>query len=819
MSRNTRRSRRPVDLAAALIVDLRYALRAVRKDLRLFVFAAVIIGLGIGACTAVFSVLSPLLLRELPLEDPDRLVWVANAGEGGMSSVTSRSSNLRDFREANQSFDGLTGYFAFFEQGSYNLVGDGEPARLVGVDVAHDFLDVLGVRPALGRSFTEEEGQWGGPDTVILSHGLWLRQFGGDPDVVGTSVVLNDTPNEIVGVLPRSFDFAATFTPHTRVDFLRTFPISDETDRWGNTLTIIGRLAEGSSIESAQADLDRIIVGLEEADPERWGLGAVVTGMQAKIAGPYRTALLLLAAAAGMVMLIVCVNLSNLLLAKGTRRSSEMAVRSALGAPRARLIRQMLIESLLLSAAGVGLGLGMAMAATRFVTGASGLNIPLLNDVSVDGAALAFSGVLALVVGILVGIVPALQVASGGEAAAFNSTRRGMSANRRSTRLREGLVIAEVALACVLLVAGGLLLRSFQNVLDVDLGFEPAQVAVWQLNSNRSFETLAEEAAYYDQLVANVQAIPGVESVGLTDAVPLGRNRSWDLKAPGREYDGVSSLTAFPHIVDSRYLQAMGIPLLAGRYFDGRDNEQRGNVIILNETAAREVYQGEDVLGRTVLIGRTECEVVGIVADIRHRALELGAGPQMYLPITQIGDFGALDMVVRSALPADALAGSVASAIQAVDPTLPTREYRTLDSVVDLSLSPRRFTLQLLIAFAASALLLAALGIYGVLSYAVGERIPEIGIRMALGDTAGGILRRVVGRTLALAAIGLVIGAIGSIVASRWITSLLYSVHPGDPGTFGIMSVLLLSVAGLAGLVPALRASRTEPASVLRANG
>lgn len=804
---------------AALAVDARYALRAVRKDLRLFIFAAAIIGLGIGACTAVFSVLSPLLLRELPFDAPDRLVWVANSGEGGMSEVTSRTSNLRDFRETSRSFDGLTGYFAFFEQGSYNLVGDGEPVRLVGVDVARDFLDVLGVRPALGRSFTAEEGQWGGPRAVILSHGLWMRQFGADPEIVGSSISLNNVPNEIVGVLPPTFDFSATFAPHTRVDFLRTFPISDETDRWGNTLSMIGRLTDGATVASAQADLDRIMQGLQEQDPERWGLGAVVTGMQAKIAKPFRSGMLLLAAAAAAVMLIVCVNLSNLLLAKGARRSGEMAVRSALGAPRARLIRQMLIESLMLSGAGALLGLLIARLATHFVANASGLDIPMLRSVSVDGWTLLFSSALAVVVGVLVGIVPALQVSSGGEAAAFRGARRGMSANRRSTRLREGLVIVEVALACILLVFGGLLLRSFQNVLEVDLGFRPEGVAAWQVTGTRDFENLAEETAFYDQLVANVQAIPGVESVGLTDAAPLGRNRTWGLAAPGLEYDGEPGMAAFPHVIDSRYLQTMGIRLIEGRHFTLQDNEDRDGVVILNETAAKTVYHGEDVLGRTVRVGRRDCEVIGVVADIRHRTLEVDAGAQMYFPFTQVGDFGSLDMVVRAPLPAHALAESVSRAIRAVDPTMPTQEYRTMESVVERSVSPRRFTMQLLVAFAASALLLAALGIYGVLSYAVNERIPEIGIRMALGETGGGILRRLVGHTLVLASIGMVVGTIGSFVVSRWIASLLYSVEPSDPWSFLGMALLLLAVAAFAGFVPALRASRTQAASVLRSNG
>ena len=308
-----------------------------------------------------------------------------------MSTVASRTANLRDFRTRNQSFDGLTGYFAFFEYGSYNLVGAGEPVRLVGVPVADDFLDVLGVSPRLGRNFDQEEGRWGGPRAVILSDSLWARQFGRDPDVIDTTITLNNEPTEVVGVLPASFDFASLFAPHTRVDFLTTFAISDETDQWGNTLAIVGRLAPGATIASAQADLDRIIAGLEVEDPDRQGLGAVVTDLRASISGPVRASLLLLATAAAAMMLIVCVNLSSLLLAKGTKRSADLAVRSALGASRTRLVRQMLLESLILAGIGAGIGIVVALGATRFVAGAEGLDIPLLRSVSVDGSVLLFS--------------------------------------------------------------------------------------------------------------------------------------------------------------------------------------------------------------------------------------------------------------------------------------------------------------------------------------------------------------------------------------------------------------------------------------------
>jgi len=804
--------------------DARNALRAVRRDGGLFAFAVVIIGLGVGASTAVFSLMSPLMIRPLPFDDPGRLVWIANDDPDlGMSGVTSRTSNLADFRELSSSFEGLTGYFAFFEQRSYTLAGDGAPEQLKGVDVAQDFLDVLGVRLAVGRNFVAEEGVWNGRNAVILTHAFWTRRYAADPGIVGRSITLDNTPRTVVGVLPASFDFSGVFTPTTRVDFLLPFPISPETDLWGNTISIVGRLTMGATPESAQAELDRIVQNLKEADPERWGLAAVVSPLQQQIAGPFRSGLLLLAAAAGGVMLIVCVNLSNLLLAKGPKRRREMAVRSALGASRPRLVRQLILESLILSSGGALVGLAIAVVATRFVAGASGITIPMLRDVSVDGSALLFTAALAIVAGLLVGVVPALQMSEGGSVAAMKGGGRGSSAGRQTARLRESLVVAEVGLACVLLVFGGLLIKSFRQVLDIDIGFEVSGGVAWQINPSRDFdpwasdENLAEANVYFDELVSRVQAVPGVEAVGLSDALPLGRNRTWEIRGVGVVYEEGQGPSVFPHLVDHRYIETMGIPLVAGRQFSAGDTRASEYVVIINETAAREIFQTSNALGRALSTG-VEWRVVGVAADVRHQSLELASGAEVYFPIAQHGDFGTLDLIVRSRLAPDVLAPGVVAAVGGFDPAIPMREYETLDAVVDRALSSRRFTLSLLSGFAAAALLLAAIGIYGVLSYSVTERTAEIGIRMALGESAGQIRRRVVGRTMVLALIGVGVGAIGSILLSRFMGSLLYGVEPTDPVTFTGTAALLLGVAAIAGFWPALRASRVDPVKALNAN-
>ncbi|MEM1177825.1 MAG: ADOP family duplicated permease [Acidobacteriota bacterium] len=800
----------------ALVADGRYALRSVRKDLKLFSLAVLIIGIGVGACTAVFSILSPLIVRPLPFEEPDRLVWIANGDEGqGMSSVTSRTSNLRDFRELSRSFDGLTGYFAFFEFRSHNLIGTGEPEPLVGVDVAGNFLDVLGVEILHGRNFVDEESVWGGRNAIILTHQLWQRRFDSDPAIVGQAVTLGQEPYDVVGVLPESFDFASTFVPQSQVDFLLPFPISDETDAWGNTISMIGRLSPGASVESAQADLDGVIAGLQDADPERWGLDAKVTGLQRHISGPFQSAGLLLGAAALVVMLIVCVNLSNLLLARSSKRSAEMAVRSALGASRPRLIRQLLLESLFLSLAGAAAGLAVAYVAVRGIASHPALEIPLLASASLDGLALAVAAGLALCASLVVGGLPAWMVTRR-EASVVRQSGRGLTGGRGGARLRELMVVAEVALACLLLVCGGLLIKSFYNVLSVEMGYQPERVVSWKLSPTRGFENSAEQTAYFTQLAERVAAIGAVDAAGLTDAAPLGRNRTWNFQAPGQEYDGESSLGTFVHLVDHRYLETLEISLLRGRHFTAADSADGAPVVILNASAAAAVFNGEDALGRTIQVGQGEVQVVGVVADIRHRSPEDGSGLQAYLPITQVPDFTSLELVVRSSLPPDSLAPAVSEALRELDPTLPTREYVALGAVFERTTSPRRLTVQILTGFAGVAVLLAVLGIYGVLSCVVEERVREFGIRMALGETAQAVMGRVLSKSMLLVVAGLAVGLGGAFLGSRWLGSLLYGVESTDPATFGAMAGLMLVVGALAGLLPARRAAGTDLSVVLR---
>jgi predicted permease len=799
--------------------DASYASRSLRRSPGFSLFTALVIGLGVGAATAVFSVVKPLILAPLPFEEADELVWIANVpGAGGtsLSGVTSRSSNLRDFRERATSFDGLTGYNAFFDQQAYILSGDSEPERLVGAGVASDFLDVLGVQPLHGRNFTEEEGMWGGPPAIILSHGFWRSHFDADPGIVGRTLVIDDQAREVVGVLPPSFDFASFFTPGRPVDFLLTFAISDETDRWGNTLVILGRLKPEATPERAQAELDAIIAGLQEEQPDRWGLAAGVTPFREKIAGPFKPAFLLLAAAAGTLLLIVGVNVSGLLLARAPGRAREVAVRKAFGASQKRLARQLVMEMTGVSLLGSLMGGTIAWGVVRVVANTSAVQIPLLDKVGMDPSAFFFGTAIALLTGLFVSIVPALHVGEGAEATVLRSESRGSTGGRGGRKLREGLVVAEVALACVLLVMGGLLVRSFQAVLDVNLGFAPENTVAWQVRPTFDFESLEEFGVFAYGFVDQLEQTPGIEQIGLIDALPLGRNRSWGFQPVGQpDREDLPSL--FPHLVSPGYLEAMQIPLVEGRHLTRDDAGEAPLVILMNESGARRVFEGEAPLGQRIrLWDEREWEVVGIVEDVKHLSPEMDSGIQVYFPFLQMPDFGSLDMVVRSRLPTDQVVSIVSAGLREVDPGMPTREFWTLESKVEQSVSARSFTLWILSGYGAAALLLAALGIYGVLAQSVAERAPEIGIRRALGATSSDVVGSVLGRTLFLAGIGILAGCLASLWVGRLLGSLLFGVGTTDPVTYIGMGGILLSVAALAGFIPAIRAVRVRGASVLQ---
>ncbi len=815
MARDPSREGQAIDLLGNLQIDVSHTFRQFRRSPVFTLIAVLTLALGIGGTTAIFSVVNTLLFRPLPFSEPENLVWIANTGtSGSLSSVTLRTSNLRDWRRLNTSFEAMTGWFEFYDYLSYIMTGEGEPEHVVGVGVVPDFVETLGIPLELGRNFSTEESLDNGPPAIILTHDFWRRRFGADPGLVGRSITINNTPTTVIGVLPAGFDFGTVFTPGTPIDFLNPFPVSDATDGWGNTISVIGRLKPGVSIAAAQAELDQINARLQEADPDRWGLDAAVSDLRTRITGRFERALLVLSCAIGVVLLIACTNLSNMLLARAMARRREIAVRSALGAGRARLVRQLLTESLILSVGGAVVGIGVAYLITRAVSATNAVSIPLLEAVSVDTTALLFTVIVTLVTGLLFGIIPAFRISRTREHEALKDTGRGSSQSRGRVRLREVLVSAEIALAALLLVGAGLLLRSFVTLLEVDLGFDPAGAVTWRIETNRPFDSSAERLAYNEDLIRRITALPGVETAGLTDCLPLGRNRAWGIAALGEDDEQLQQTVALPRIIDHRYLSTMRIPLVSGRDFTMHDTRESERVIIVNETLARRLWPGEDPLDKMLLVGRAY-RVIGVVADVRHSSLEESAGLEMYLSIAQQSAISAVDLVVRSRLAPEALIPAVRTVLHDFDATLPTGEYRTLDEIVDLAVSPRRFILLLIGAFSGVALLLAALGVYGVISYSVTQQVPEIGIRMALGATAGRVQRGVLGRTLLLAGAGIVVGLAASLILTRLIEALLYGISPTDPLTLAGMVVVLVLIAVAAGFIPARRASRIDPVSVL----
>jgi len=802
------------NMIADFLQDLRFGVRMLAKQPGFTLIAVLTLALGIGANTTIFSVVNTLVFRSLPFQDAERLVWIANTGEDGLSGQTSRMNNFIDWRTSNQSFVDLAGYYAFSDYESFTLTGSGEPERLSGYFITQNLLPLLGVQPLLGRGFNDQESRLNGPKAVLLSYGFWQRRFGGDPKIIGQTITLKDQANLVIGVLPRSFDFASVFTPGTRVDLIAAFPIAPELDRMNNTMAIIGRLKPGVSIPQAQAEFDALNQQIKQAHPERgdW-FGTRMTALQQHVSGGVRRGLFLLLAAVGCVLLIVCANLSNLMLVRTSARRKEIAVRLALGATRGRLLRQLLTESLLLALGGAVLGLALALLATKVIASSNAFNLPLLQAVQVDGAALWFTLAVAVGTGLLFGVLPALQSIGTNLQADLQDAARGSSAGQARARLRDTLVVAEMALACVLLIGAGLLLRSFWLLLQTDPGFRAEHAAVWRIDLGQKYPTPAQGFALYNAVTERVAAVPGVVSVGLTDTLPLGRNRSWDVRLKGQQ--GREGVGVFPRMIDTGYFNAMGIALRTGRDFSKFDTDKTEQVTIISDALAQRLSPGQDLIGRVVVTGGRDFRVLGVVNSVRHSSLERAAEPEMYFPLAQAMR-SSVEMVVRTTQPPEAVAGAIQHAIQAVDANLPGRDFRTLEDIVAQSVSARRFVMLLLGGFAGLAMLLAALGIYGVIAYSVAQRTSEFGIRLALGAQNADVLKLVLGQGMRLILSGIVIGVLAAFVLTRTMQSLLYGVQAADLLTFTLIPFGLALIGLLACWLPARRATKVDPMFALR---
>jgi predicted permease len=807
-----------------LVQDLRYGVRMLWKRPGFTAVAVVTLALGIGANSAIFSVVNAVLLRPLPFERPEQLVapWVG-AGNAGEEQYVSYP-DFNDWRERTQT---LSNVAAFHRTGALLRVGE-EQEAISGTVASADIFPVLGIKPVVGHAFTREEDKPGSPLVVLISHGLWQRTFNSDRSVVGKQITLSGRDATVVGVLPPDFRFPVEAS---KMDFLMPLAstLGDRVQRRGSySLRTVARLKDGATREQAEAEMKAIGQDLERQYPdEGLRLGTSLTPLHEATVGKVRFALLVLLGAVGFVLLIACANVANLLLARAASRSREMAVRTALGASRMRVMRQLLTESLLLALTGGTLGLLLAMWGTDLLVAASPVSIPRLNGVGLDAGVVVFTTAVSVLTGVLFGLAPALQVSKVELSESLKEGGRGSTEGAGRSRVRSLLVVSEVALSLLLLVGAGLLIKSFARVREVNPGFDAQNVLTTGLSLSRTkYQTPEQQANFFREAERRASETPGVAAVGLINVLPLsGNNTSATFFVDGRPpIIGVDKPMANYRIVNSDYFRAMGIPLMRGRAFNERDAKDAPAVIIINDALARRHFPGEDPLGKRIVIETDPTvdpnpparEVVGVVGDVRQSSLEEGAEPDFYVPYLQAPE-RYMNLAVRTAPNATAGAASaLRGTLKEVDREQYVPDIEPMSKFLAESVARRRFQMTLLGLFAGVALLLAGVGIYGVMSYTVTQRTHEIGLRMALGAQGRDVLRMVVRQGLVLALGGVSVGLVAAFALTRAISSLLYEVSPTDPATFAGVSVILIAVTLFSCIVPARRATKVDPMIALR---
>ncbi len=820
-SREQCRDARGVRAVEELCQDLRYGGRMLRKNPGFTLVAVVTLALGIGANTAIFSVVNAVLLKPLPYASPERLVTLwGTAANTGAGNIPFSYLNFTDYKNQAQTLEHVA---ACDTTEAVLASADAEPETLSGARVSSDLFPLLGVAPMLGRAFSAEEDRPGGAAVVVISHGLWQRRFSSDPQVVGRQVMLGERSTKVIGVMPRGF----------------TFPVEEETsDYWvplagdpnrtellsnrhGKFLTIVARLKQGVRFEQAEAEALVIARRLEAQYPDaNTGWRARLVPLQEDIVGGVRPALLILLGAVALVLLIACANVANLLLARAGARAKEVAIRTALGASRARIMRQLLTESLLLSLAGGGLGLLLAEWLVDVIVAAGPASLPRLADVNLDASVLGFTLLVSILTGLVFGLAPALRASKTDLSEPLKEGGRSSTEGARRNPLRGLLVVSEVALSLMLLIGAGLLIKSFVRLLQTDPGYQTERVLTASLSlSKTKYPEPEQQAAVYQQVLGRVAALPGVEAAGAASLLPLGGRDSYNVfQVEGRTpFAAGQEPTVRYQVVSPDYFRAMGIQLRRGRFFTEGDTKGAPQVLIVNEAFARRHFSGEDPVAQRLVIGDDPPrEIVGVVGSVRHRGLDEEPQPEFYVSYLQ-APRSRLSLVVRAAAndPAE-LAASVRGAIREVEKDQLVGEVRTMDTLVSHSVAPRRFQMLLLGSFALVALLLAGVGIYGVMAYAVAQRRHEIGVRLALGAQRGDVIRLVVRQGMTPALVGAGVGLIGAFAGTRVIESLLYGVSAGDPIVFVGVSALLLLTALLACYLPARRATGIDPAIALR---
>jgi predicted permease len=807
-----------------LLRDVRYGIRSLLKHPGFTAIAVITLALGIGANTAMFSVINAVLLRPLPYQQPDRLVTIwEESPQRGMYQMPVSFANLRDWVDQNHVFEQISAY-TFTD---LNLTGAGEPARLLVVRSSANLFSLVGAAPQLGRAFLPEEDKQGANRVVILGHALWQSRFGSDARIVGQSLTLNNQSYTVVGVMPSSVQFPVGFgylgkVLNDPVDvYVPLAATGNETRRGNYSFFAIGRLKPGVKIDQAQAEMTTIEGRLEQQYPEgNTGIGIRLIPTQEQTVKEIRPALLVLLGAVAFLLLIACANIANLLLARAASRQKEIAIRTALGASRLRVSRLLLTESLMLSLAGGCLGLLLALWGTEALMALAPDNIPRLNEVGVDARVFGFTLAISFVTGIVFGLIPALQASKPNLNETLKEGSRGSMGSSAGKRTRSVLVAVEVALSLVLLIGAGLMIKSFLRLQQMNLGFNPDNVLTVDLTlSSSKYPEDRQQAAFFQEALERLQSLTGVKSAGASTGLPLTLTISGsDFRIEGRpEPEAGKEMIINTRSVSPGYFGTLGIALIKGRDFSDRDKSDAPKAAIINEDLALIYFPNEDPIGRRITFddGTSWISIVGIIGDVKQLGLDSSAKPEVYFPYLQVAS-PSMSLVVRTASNPLSLAAAVKSQIQAIDKDLPIDNAKTMQQLLADSISGRRFNMLLLTVFAAVALVLAIVGIYGVMSYAVTQRTHEIGIRMALGARANDVLKLVVKNGMSLALIGVGIGLAGAFALTRLLASLLFHVTPTDAVTFASVSICLIVVALLACCIPARRATKVDPLVALR---
>jgi putative ABC transport system permease protein len=802
--------------------DLRFAIRTLRRNAGFAAVVLLTLALGIGANAAIFSVVNAVVLRSLPYPNGDRLVVVrGNLHRAGVEDIPASAGEYVDYRDRSRAFDEIAAY----DTTGFNLTGGGEPERVDGALVSGNFFAALGTGPEIGRPFRRDDERPGRNAVAVIGHALWTRRFGGDPAFVGRSVSIDGRAVEVVGVMPRGFRFPDETTELWKPILLDAEALSAD-NRGSHGFTIVARLKPDVSIDRARGDLDRVAAAFVPQFPlnYRAGFSTVVRRLQDEIVGDTSRALFVLFGAVLLVLLIACANVANLLLARAASRRKEIALRTALGASRARLVRQLLTESVIVACAGGALGLVLATWGVDALVAVAPDSIPRLREVGVDARVVAFAAIVSLATGVLFGLVPAIKASRLPLNDALKDGGRTAAAHGIGGRL---LVVSEIALSIVLLVAAGLLIRSFARLQDVQPGFAADRLLTLRVSLPPSRYTTFEKGdAFFDDLFARLRASAGVRGVAAINALPFsgfGGSRSFQIegRVAARPEDATEEQL---RIVTDGYFRVMGIPVLSGREFAPGDSLRVRRVAVVNDAFARKHFPAGDALGKRIAFQSDApvwYEIVGVAGNIKHRGLDAGDRPELYVPYRQPLFTGwtvrPMYVVVRTGIDPLEAVSAVRRELARVDPEQPLSDVRTMAERIDRSLTPRRFNATLLALFAALALTLAAVGIYGLVGYSVTERTHEIGVRLALGATRRDVVTMVLRQGMTMAILGAALGVVASFAVVRVIAGLLFGVSPGDPATFTAIPLLLLAVALAACYVPARRATQVDPMLALRA--